>query len=189
MIPPLLRDFPDHFETERLLLRCPRPGDGAPIYAAAIASKAEIEPWMPWARGDYMPEMAETFVRNAQAWFLQRTTLPMLIFRKADKAFIGGTGLHDIEWDVPRFEIGYWQATAYTRHGYMTEAVIGLTDFCREQFDARRMVIRCDSRNERSRRVAERAGYGLESVAHNDRRGLDDHQLRDTLTFAKTWSD
>ena len=185
----LLRDFPDHFETERLLVRCPRPGDGAAVYEAVIASKAEIEPWMPWARVEYVPEMAETYVRNAQASFLQREQLPLLIFRRADSAFIGGTGVHDIEWDVPRFEIGYWQATAHTGHGYMTEAVNGLTDFCRTHFEARRIVIRCDSRNERSRRVAERAGYTLESVAHWDRRGLDDHSLRDTLTLAKTWPD
>lgn len=189
MITPILRDFPDHFETDRLLVRCPRAGDGAVVHAAVIASKAEIEPWMPWARGDYTLEMAETYVRNAQALFLRREELPLLIFRKSDQAFIGGTGLHDIVWDVPRFEIGYWQATAYTRQGHMTEAVVGLTNFCRTQFDARRMVIRCDARNDRSRRVAERAGYSLESVARSDRRGSDDHQLRDTLTFVTIWPD
>jgi RimJ/RimL family protein N-acetyltransferase len=189
MTTPLLRDFPDHFETARLIVRCPRPGDGTLIHPAVLASKAELEPWMPWARGEYTLEMAETYVRNAQALFLRRESLPMLIFRQPDQVFIGGTGLHDIEWDVPRFEIGYWQATPHTGQGYMTEAVLGLTNFCREQFGAIRMVIRCDSRNDRSRRVAERAGYVLESVALSDRRGSDDHQLRDTLTFAKTWPD
>ena len=133
--------------------------------------------------------MAETYVRNAQAIFLRRESLPLLIFRKTDEAFIGGTGLHDIEWDVPRFEIGYWQATAHTRQGYMTETVIGLTELCRSQFEVRRMVIRCDARNDRSRRVAERAGYSLESIAHNDRRDLAEQRLCDTLTFVKTWPD
>jgi hypothetical protein len=48
--PPILRDFPESFETERLLIRCPMPGDGAEVYAAVSESLDELRPWMPWAR-------------------------------------------------------------------------------------------------------------------------------------------
>src|SRR5579859_2831788 len=182
---PILNDFPDHFETERLLVRCPRPGDGSALYGAVEASQPELNRWMPWSY-NYTLNAAEVFVRGAQAEFLRRENLPLSIFRKTDGLYLGGTGLHDIVWNVPRFEIGYWLRTDCTGEGYMTEAVIALTDFCRAHFQARRMTIRCDSLNERSRRVAERAGYTLESITHHDRRGLDDNTLRDTLTFAKT---
>lgn len=35
---PLLIDIPDAFETERLIVRCPRPGDGRLVYEALVES-------------------------------------------------------------------------------------------------------------------------------------------------------
>ena len=188
MINPLLRDIPEQIDTERLRLRCPHAGDGKVLYDAIYDSQAELERWMPWAQG-YVPEAAEQFVREAHIKFLKRETLPLLIFRTEDNVLLGATGLHDIDWIVPRFEIGYWLSTRYTGSGYMTEAVVGLTKFCREPLGAHRITIRCDAKNTRSRQVAERAGFALESITAKDRRGIIDGALSDTLTFARTWPD
>ena len=50
---------------------------------------------------------------------------------------------------------------------------------------ARRIQIRCDERNIRSRKVAERVGYTLEGRLVND--ALDTSgKLRNTLIFSKT---
>ena len=46
----ILRDIPNSFESERLLLRSPRPGDGAMVNAAVLDSLAELRPWMVWAQ-------------------------------------------------------------------------------------------------------------------------------------------
>jgi hypothetical protein len=35
---PLLRDIPLQWETQRLLIRCPQPGDGAIVHAATVES-------------------------------------------------------------------------------------------------------------------------------------------------------
>src|SRR5688572_13069207 len=105
---PLLFDFPDHIETERLLIRSPRPGDGPSIDEAIRESFAELNPWMPWARTLQTPEETETFIRHAAANFIRRDVLPLLLFRKADGRYMGGSGMHNIDWSVPRFEIGYW---------------------------------------------------------------------------------
>ncbi len=187
-IPPILRDFPDRFETERLLVRAPRTGDGAAIFEAVMASKAELDPWMPWARGDYTIEAAETYARRGSADFILRVNLPQVIFRRSDGILIGSSGLHRIEWSVPSFEIGYWQHTAHIGNGYMTEAVNGLTAFAREHLHASRMVICCDTLNTRSRAVAERAGYTLESQMRNESRE-DNGELRHLFVFSKTWPD
>lgn len=46
---PLLLDFPDHFETERLLIRAPRAGDGPAICEAVLETLDDLRQWMPWA--------------------------------------------------------------------------------------------------------------------------------------------
>jgi RimJ/RimL family protein N-acetyltransferase len=91
--------------------------------------------------------------------------------------------LQGIDWEVPKFEIGYWCRTRFTGHGYTTEAVRGITAFAFEALGARRVEIRCDSRNLPSARVAERAGFRLEGELRNNEIATD-RGLRDTLIYA-----
>jgi ribosomal-protein-serine acetyltransferase len=186
MVDPILKDFPDHFETERLFIRCPRPGDGQVFYEAVHESISELETWLPWVTADYALDQAEAFVRRAYANFILRQEFWMLIFLKADRTFIGAAGLHHIDWTVPSFEIGYWLRTTSSGHGYITEAVNGLTQFAREYLHANRITIGCDVLNTRSKAVAERAGYIPESYQRNERRKMDG-KLRDSYVFVKTW--
>ncbi len=175
---------PDHLETERLLIRAPQPGDGRAVNEAVRESIAELRPWMPWAR--VVPSLAEseTFVRESALRFRNSEELPLLLFRKADGLYIGGSGMHNIAWDVPRFEIGYWVRTSLVGQGYVTEAVNGITALAFDKLGAVRVEIRCDARNQRSAAVARRAGYTLEARLHSDSRD-NDGNLRDTLIFAR----
>jgi len=45
---PVLLDFPESFETERLVLSSARSCEGAAIHAAIAESITELRPWMPW---------------------------------------------------------------------------------------------------------------------------------------------
>ncbi len=44
---PIVRDFPEAFETKRLLIRSPMPGDGLELYAAVRESMEDLLPCMP----------------------------------------------------------------------------------------------------------------------------------------------
>lgn len=181
---PILFDFPDSFDTERLTIRAPRFGDGAELNAAVAESVDELRPWMPWA--DQVPtvEESEANIRGAVARWLQREDLRLNLYLKGTKTFVGGSGLHRIDWDVPRFEIGYWCRTRFVGHGYITEAVIAITAFAFDVLHARRVEIRCDALNTRSRAVAERAGFPLEATLHNYAASVSG-EVRDELVFAK----
>jgi RimJ/RimL family protein N-acetyltransferase len=113
----------------------------------------------------------------------------MMILLKGTGTIIGGTGLHRIEWSVPKFEIGYWVRTGYGGQGFITEAVNGLTQFAFDTLGARRIEIRCDVRNVRSANVARRAGYPLEATFRHDARDHINGKLRDTYIFAKVRPD
>lgn len=181
---PILLDFPDHFETERLLIRAPRPGDGATIHAAVSESHEELRRWMPWARVLQTLDETELVARRSAARFILREDLHLLLFRKSDGVFVGSSGLHRIDWDIPKFEIGYWVRTSLSRQGYITEAVNGITKFAFETLNAKRVEIRCDALNERSAAVAKRAGYVLDGRLRHDDYAMDG-ALRDTLVFSK----
>lgn len=188
MRPPVLRDFPDYFETERLLLRAPRHGDGEKLAEATRESYSELKRWMPWAVPDQTVEDAEVYVRRMAAKFMTREDLVLFMFRKADGVFLGGSGLHRIDWEVPCFEIGYWLRTTAHGKGYMTEAVLGITRFAFETLEAERVEIRCDALNEKSAAVIRRAGYLQEGHLRNNDRDTSGN-LYDTLIFATIRAD
>lgn len=181
---PILLDFPDQFETERLEIRSPKPGDGKLVFEAMQTSKDQLRTWLPFAQNDQTEEETEINIRQAYVKFIKREDLRLLIFHKETGAFIGSSGLHRINWDVPRFEIGYWINTPYSGKGYMTEAVRGICKFAFEELGANRLEICCDEKNLKSRAIPERLGFKLEGILVKDSMAVDQKELRNTCVFA-----
>jgi len=184
MTDPILRDFPEQFESERLTIRAPLPGDGVDVHAAIAESIAELRPWMPWADAEQSVDDVEANVREARADFLARRDLRLHLYLLADGSYVGSSGLVRNDWEVPRFEIGYWIRTSMTGHGFATEATRRIADFAFDDLGAERVEIWCDARNERSAAVARRAGFELEARLRHNRLGADG-QLTDSLCFAR----
>jgi len=63
--------------------------------------------------------------------------------------------------------------------------VLSITAFAFDTFGAKRVEIRCDSRNLASTRVAERAGFRLEGELRSNEVGTDG-EPRDILIYAMT---
>ena len=181
---PILLDVPSELTTERLLLRIPHPGDGRFVWPAVNESQAELRPWMPWAYPQAEEQGVEEFCRRAASNFILREQFHYLLFLEGTETCIGTCGTPRLNWKVPMFEIGYWLRTPHCGKGYMQEAVRAVERMCFEQFEAERIEIRCDARNVRSARVAERAGYTLEGVLRRQERAPNG-DVRDTCVYAK----
>src|SRR5688500_10771850 len=156
---PLLLNIPEEFETERMVIRAPRPGEGAAVNAAIVESLAELKPWMIWAQAAPTVNESEAHARKAHAQFHAREDLIYRGWLKGSNTFVVGSGLHRIDWSVPRFEVGYWVRTSMARRGYVTEIVDAMTRLAFDTLAAERVEIRCDEGNEKSWRVAERCGF------------------------------
>jgi len=187
-INPVLLDIPDRFETKRLLLRTPRPGDGRMLYEAVSESVEHLKPWMPWAHDSVTVEQEEALARRAYANFLAREDMMLLLIEKNSNILVGGSGLHRFDWDVPRFEIGYWVRYGYEGRGFISEAVNGITKFAFEKLGAERVDIHMDDRNIRSWRVAERCDFKHEGTLRNHARDVNGG-LRDTRIYSKIRSE
>lgn len=178
--------FPDSFESDRLIIRAPKVEDAQVIWASVHASAKALKQWMPWAQT--LPRIEETTenLRQAVADFITRKDLRLHIFLKETGEFIGASGFHRINWNIPKVEIGYWLDSRYEGKGYMTEAAECLTEFAFNELKARRVEIRCDTDNVRSRAVAERLKFNLEGILHNESMSPDGKHVRDTCVYAKT---
>ncbi|MFG6486840.1 GNAT family N-acetyltransferase [Roseateles sp. BYS78W] len=188
MIDPVLIDIPERLDGEGIVLLAPRAGLGAELAVVITQSLSHLRPWMAWAQDAPTAESAELVVRRMQADFIARRDLCFQVYAcRADGSpgrLLGGTGLHRIDWAVRRFEVGYWIRPEAAGQGHASEAVRLLTALAFGTLEARRVEIRCDARNLKSRAVAERCGFELEGILRRDALGVDGSP-RDSCVYAR----
>lgn len=183
----------EQIETERLILKHPLNPTfelAKELYAVVDESRETIREWLPWPNKTNSPEdefsgyLMGLYKKN---WD-EKTGCAYLIYHKETNRFLGVVDLIHISEENKSGEIGYWLSDKATGHGYMQEAVRALEA---EAFQAgiNRIVIRNDTQNLRSARVAEKTGYTLEGIMRQD--AWDDYhkRLRDTNIWAKLKSD
>jgi len=185
---PLLIDVPPLLAGEQVLLQMPQAGGGAELAVVVAQSVAHLRPWMIWAQQAPTAESAELVVRRMHADFLARHDLSYQLYARREDGrpgrLLGGCGLHRIDWAVRRFEIGYWIRPEAAGRGHVTAAVGLLQRLAFDTLGARRLEIRCDALNLKSRAVAERCGFELEGVLRQDSLGVDGTP-RDTCVYAR----
>lgn len=166
-IVPTLIDLPSELRGPRVLLRPYRADDAEELFAAIDESRDHLRPWLDWV--DQYASIADTRVYciRCEANWLLRTDLTLGIFHAESGQYFGGTGLHEPDWGLRSFEIGYWLRTTATRHGFVTEAVNLLRNFAFQELQAQRVHLSCDARNDASRRVAERCSFVFEGKLRN----------------------
>ncbi|WP_455676031.1 GNAT family N-acetyltransferase [Pradoshia sp.] len=185
MMNPILLDIPERIEGERIYLRSCKPGDGPMVFEAVSASIKELKPWMPWANTAQSEDASEANIRESYAEFILRKDLRLHIMRSSDDVFLGATGLHRIDWNALKFEIGYWVDSRHAKNGYVTEAVNLLSRFAFDELKANRIEIRVDTENKDSRRIPENTGFTLEGILRHDSYNANGTELRSTCVYSK----
>jgi len=118
---------------------------------------------------------------NLNGW-AKENVLNLLMVTSDTHEIIGATGYPRLDWNVPRFEIGYWCRSDRTGRGYVSEATWALARHAFESLAANRVELRMDEKNRRSWAVAERLGFRHEATLRNEVRARDG-SLRDTRIY------
>lgn len=176
--------LPARLDTERLIIRTARPGDGAVFNRAIHQSFDHLAPWLGWVSPLPTLEDSEKSCQRAHERFLRKEDLMAFFFLRETGDLVGGSGLHDVEWELRRFEIGYWGHSAYQGNGLITEGVRALTDHALNELRATRVFLTTDDKNISSWRLAERAGFKLEGILRNERFDLSGN-LRNTRVYSR----
>lgn len=155
----------------------------------AIASSREnLEHWLGWPKRVHTLDAARDLCLRASARWILREEMRYGVFARGSGGLLGAVSLHDPDWTLRSFEIGYWLCDSAVGRGFAQEAVRLLTIIAFELLDAKRVSILCEPRNMRSRQVAERAGFPLEATLRNSSINPQG-TARDTLVFAAVTGD
>lgn len=178
----------DELRGRRVVVRPFRESDAADLQAAVEESREHVRPWLPFADEHKTVEESRDWIIRCMSNWMLRNDFVVGLWEGATGGFLGGSGLHPRDWQVPSFEIGYWLRASVEGNGYMHEAVQLLTDYAFDHLSAQRVVIRCDARNARSAAVAGGLGFQREGCLRHEMIATDG-TVRDTLVFSLVPSD
>ena len=129
---------------------------------------------------------AAAYVETAISWREAGKAIPFAIVRLQDEAVIGSTRFWNIErWAWPQghprhgsavdaCEIGYtWFTSSAIRTGANTECKMLMLAYAFEIWQALRVCLHTDARNQRSRAAIERIGGKLEGILRSHRMAAD----------------
>lgn len=171
---PLLLDLPTVFSSDRLLLRCYQPGDGAVYYQMLQENRAHLYEFLPAAvQAVQSVEEVEVLFRRLMADWHLRNLFIFGLWEKGTGAYVGESYLANADWETPRIEVGYFIAQTHTGKGYATEAAQAAIRYAFEQLHVTRVDLRCAADNQASQRVAERCGFVQEGCFRQHHRKKD----------------
>ena len=186
---PELIDLPARIDGEKCVLRPYRPGDGAAIFHAVDRSRADLKLWVDWADEYQVAEDSERYARRMAAKWIARESLNLGIWAPDETELFGGVGIHGFDWRVPSGELGYFLHKDARGKGVATEALRLMVKLAFGDIGLNRLWATCDTVNQGSWRLLDRAGFSREGHLRGERRNPQGG-IRDTFVYgilAREW--
>lgn len=98
----------------------------------------------------------------------KRTYFPYIIFDNTNKSIVGFIDLKNIDWSIPKSELGFFIDQDYTGKGITTKAVKTLCAFCFNSYGFQKIFLRTHPSNISAIAVAEKCGFELEGTIRKD---------------------
>ncbi len=175
--------------TQRLILRPLRASHAEFAYRAIEESRRTLRRWLPFPPDTYTRRDTRAYIRKISrsrkgiGWGIWLPAEPSPGARapwgagsrpsarpRAGEIYCGGIGLHGLDRERTRAEIGYWIHRDHEGHGYATEATAAVALWALEMLRLERLKIMASTCNQPSLRVIQKAGFTREGVLRRAQR-------------------
>ena len=159
-----LLDVPSKLETERLLLRPYKLGDGEWLNLIFQENESHLADSIEGVKAGLGLDLtnstdAEIFVRQLEADWAARKRFIFGIWEKVADRYIRDIWIESQDWDLPMHEIGYFLVKDQMGNGFATEATKAALTFVFKHLKSNKASLTCEEDNQRAYRVAERCGF------------------------------
>ena len=91
-----------------------------------------------------------------------------VIFENLSKKIIGTIFLKELDWNIPKGEIGFFIDQSYEGKGIITKSVSLVKKHCFDTLGLNKLYMRIAEENISSKRVAEKNGFEVEGILRKD---------------------
>ncbi|MGB8190740.1 MAG: GNAT family protein [Chitinophagaceae bacterium] len=97
-----------------------------------------------------------------------RTYMPYLIIDEENGKFAGFLDLKNIDWSIPKSEVGCYMDKDYAGKGVATKAFQLFCEYCFNTFGFRKLFLRTHESNTAAKQMAEHNGFEKEGILRWD---------------------
>lgn len=151
----------------RIVLRPYDIKDVAKIYEGIQESMTEMFPWLPFVHEGYSIKETRDHLRKCPGNWKKGLSYSFSIFDARDGVLLGGCGLNRLDKENRNANLGYWVRKSRMGEGVAPAATRLLTKWGFDVLKLVRIEILVAVENQRSLRVAEKAGAKREGVLRN----------------------
>ena len=113
-------------------------------------------------------EDTQSFLADITARAEARTYMPYVIVDGESNSLVGFLDLKNIDWSIPKSEMGAWMDAEYAGKGVATKAFQIFCDYCFQTFGFAKLFLRTHDSNLAAQRLAESSGFEREGVLRRD---------------------
>lgn len=119
-------------------------------------------------------EDTKDYCNNITQRVTDKSYFPYIISNNTG-VFIGLIDVKNIDWNVPKAEIGYFIDANYEGQGVISKALGFVIDYLIDEYQFKKLLCRANSKNPGSINVALNNGFQLEGTIRNDYRTTKGH--------------
>ena len=127
----------------------------------------DFTPWMPWCHRDYNEADSSQYILGRDHAWENREEFAFGVFSEETGDYLGGVGLNQLSAVHVYANLGYWIRRSAWGRGYAVAAALLMARFGFQELHLGRVEIVIAVGNDKSCRVAEKAGALHEGVLRN----------------------
>lgn len=97
-----------------------------------------------------------------------RSYFPYIIIDTRNGAIAGFLDLKNIDWKIPKSEMGCYVEATYAGLGITTKAFALFCEYCFDEFGFKKLFLRTHDTNYAARAIAEKCGFEIEGTIRRD---------------------
>jgi RimJ/RimL family protein N-acetyltransferase len=153
--------------TIRLILQ----EDTQAYFETVNANKARLEAFFPVTVGNAATlELFSAFIDKLLREVDERKNYPYVLADNQSEKIIGYIHVKNIDWDIPKAELGFFIDEHYAGKGILYKAMTLLIDHFFGELGFEKLYLRTHEQNTSARKMAEKCGFELEGKLRKDHR-------------------
>ena len=113
-------------------------------------------------------EDTKNFLADITKRAAAKTYMPFIIVDETSAKPIGFLDLKNIDWSIPKSEVGCYMDEGYAGKGVATKAFKIFCDHCFREFGFAKLFLRTHESNIAAKKLAETAGFEVEGIIRSD---------------------
>ncbi|MCK9225237.1 MAG: GNAT family N-acetyltransferase [Candidatus Muirbacterium halophilum] len=175
-------NFPEKIDCNRICLKKYDINLADKMFEYVEKDRERLSEFLPWVDSTNNVKDEKNFIKMSNNAWDDFFLFDYALFLKSNNDYIGNIGIHSINWECSRAEIGYWILSDFESNGFISEALIFIEKVL---FGSgfNKIEIRCDSNNQKSSSVPKRNNYKLDGVLREN--AFYKNKFVNTMVFSK----